>query len=259
MLRFLKNMRRKRICSHPFPEAWRKIIEANAPYYRCLSPEDRKELQGHVQILVHEKNFEGCGGLEMTDEIRVTIAAHAAILLLYLDHDYYSGLQSIVVYPSSFLVKTETPGPSGLVTERNEMHAGEAWHHGTIVLAWDEVQHSAADIHDGHNVVLHEFAHHLDQQDGHCDGAPLLSEPSRYISWARILGKEFDLLSNAAARQKPTLLDQYGATNPAEFFAVVTECFFENPILLREKHPELYEELKSFYHQDPAASAAGEP
>jgi len=254
MFGLLKNLRRKRIRGRPFPEAWRRIIEANVPYHHRLSPEDQRELREHVRVLVHEKNFEGCGGLQMTDEIRVTISAHAAILLLHLDHDYYAGLQSIVVYPGSFLVKTETAGPSGVVTEGHELHAGEAWQHGTIVLAWDEVKHSANDPNDGQNIVLHEFAHHLDQQDGRCDGSPLLSEPSRYISWARVLGGEFSVLSAAAARQQPTLLDPYGATNPAEFFAVVTECFFEKPVLLQKRHPELYRQLKSFYRQDPAAA-----
>ena len=144
-------------------------------------------------------------------------------------------------------------GEAGVVTEFYQARSGESWSHGTVVLAWDAVRHSAADVHGGHNVVLHEFAHQLDQQDGRLDGAPALAEPSQYISWARILGKEFKALQKEADADRPGLLDQYGATDPAEFFAVVTECFFENPVPLRAKHPELYEQLKAFYRQDPAS------
>ena len=128
-----------------------------------------------------------------------------------------------------------------------------------MVLAWDAVRAGASDANDGHNVVLHEFAHQLDQEDGTSNGAPILEHRTQYVAWARILGAEFTALRAAAEQGRPTDIDPYGATDPAEFFAVVTEEFFERPEALRRRHPDLYEELRAFYRQDPAAfaSAAG--
>lgn len=200
-----------------------------------------------------EKHFEGCGGLELTDEIKVTVAAQACVLVLHRDHDYYPGLVSILVYPSSYIVPVQRAQPGGAIAEYGEHRSGEAWQHGTIVLSWDAVKHSATECGDGHNVVLHEFAHRLDQEDGQADGAPTLSGRARYASWARVLGREYGELQRDTSSGRATLIREYGATNPAEFFAVVTEHFFEQPIQLRARHPDLYEELKSFYQQDPAA------
>jgi hypothetical protein len=255
MFGILKRWRRKRILRRPVPEAWRGIVAKNVPYARRLPPENLRGLERLVQVFVAEKNFEGCGGLEMSDEIRVTIAAQACILLLHREHDYYAGLDSIVVYPRTYSVPVRDAGPGGVVSEHSQARLGEAWLHGTIVLSWDAVKRAAADVHDGDNVVLHEFAHELDQQDGNFDGAPVLSERSRYVSWARVLGAEFQELRDAAEKGRETVLGKYGAKDPAEFFAVITECFFEKPKQLQQKHPELYDELKGFYRQDPAALA----
>jgi Mlc titration factor MtfA (ptsG expression regulator) len=142
---------------------------------------------------------------------------------------------------------------AGVWHEGRQTRLGEAWMRGAIVLSWDAVRRDSGDFQDGHNVTLHEFAHQLDQQDGTFDGAPLLEKVSHYGSWARVLMKEYRALGEAADRGQETLIDQYGATNPAEFFAVITEAFFETPKPLKEKHPELYAELKQFYHQDPLA------
>ena len=121
-----------------------------------------------------------------------------------------------------------------------------------MVLSWDDVRQGASDLHDGHNVVLHEFAHQLDQQDGSADGAPILEDRSRYVTWAQCLSEDYEQLRRDAEQGRTNVVDKYGATNPAEFFAVATECFFEKPIQLRRKHPQLYEELKAYYRQDPA-------
>ena len=139
------------------------------------------------------------------------------------------------------------------MTEGPQGRLGEAWTSGVVVLSWDDVQLGAADVRDGHNVVLHEFAHQLDQEDGSADGAPILPRRSMYSAWGRVLGAEYEELREAAETGKKSVLDAYGATEPAEFFAVATEAFFEKPIQLKKKHPELYEELKSFYGQDPEA------
>ena len=249
----LRKWRRERLEKSPFPAKWLGILRERMPYYRLLSPDEQAQLQKLIRVFVAEKKFEGCGGLEMTDEIRVTIAAQACILLLNREHDHYAGLHSILVYPSSYRAPSKFVDPAGVVHEGDEGRLGEAWLRGSIILSWDDVRRDSRDIDDGFNVTFHEFAHQLDQQDGTFDGAPLLEKRSHYRSWARVLMKEYKALNEAAERGQETLIDQYGATDPAEFFAVVTEAFFEAPRALKEKHPELYEELQKFFHQDPLA------
>jgi Mlc titration factor MtfA (ptsG expression regulator) len=249
----LRKWRRRRLDKLPFPATWLRILRERVPYYRLLSRDEQTQLQKLVRVFLSEKVFEGCGGLEMTDEIRVTIAAQACILLLNREHDYYAGLHSILVYPSSYQAPSKFVDPAGVVHEGDESRLGEAWLRGSIILSWDDVRQDSADFQDGHNVTFHEFAHQLDQQDGTFDGAPLLEKRAHYRSWARVLMKEYQALSDAAERGQETLIDQYGATDPAEFFAVITEAFFERPKALKEKHPELYDELKKFFRQDPLA------
>lgn len=253
MFGILKHWRRQRLNKDPFPSGWLDILRQRVPYYRLLTPKEQQELQDHIRIFLSEKRFEGCGGLEITDEIRVTIAAQACILLLNRPPNYYPGLQSILVYPSAYVTQDRSVDPAGVVTEGNQTRLGEAWLRGAVILSWDDVQHGAKDFQDGHNVALHEFAHQIDQQDGAFDGAPLLGKGSSYASWARILRKEYESLRDAAELGQPSSIDKYGATNPAEFFAVITEAFFENPRDLKQQHPELYEELKGFYQQDTLA------
>lgn len=249
----LIHKRRQRLMAQPFPAGWSGIIQRNVPFYHRLPPEDQQELQGHIQVFLVEKRFEGCGGLAITDEIRVTIAAYACILLLHRSTDYYPLLVTILVYPHTFVVSQYQAGPAGQVLESSETLVGESWRHGNVVLAWDEVQHSAFDLHDGHNVVLHEFAHQLDEEDGTANGAPVLPQRAMYGAWARILGEDYAELVQETEEGHPSTLDQYGATNPAEFFAVATEAFFETPVKLRAQHPRLYSELRLYYQQDPAS------
>ncbi|MEJ2721003.1 MAG: zinc-dependent peptidase [bacterium] len=251
MLHFSKKRRRERLRSTPLRADWVRIIERNFPLYSHLTPADQEELRGHIQVFLAEKRFEGCGGLEITDEIRVTIAAQACLLLLHRDADYYHGLTSILVYPSTYVAKTVMPGSLEITTDSTHPRLGEAWSHGTVVLSWDDVRRGAADIHDGHNVVLHEFAHVLDDETGAAEGAPVLPRRSMYVAWARVLGRAYTELQRDTMLGHPTVLDKYGATNPAEFFAVATEAFFEKPRQLRRKHPELYDELREFFQQDP--------
>ncbi len=243
--------RRKKLRSRPFPSVWREFIQKNVPYYTILQEKDRRELEGHIQVFIAEKNFEGCGGLKMTDEIKVTIAAQACILLLHREPHYYPGLYSILVYPQAFVVTGYEELATGYRLKTNQVHLGESWRQGALILSWDDVRSGAADIHDGHNVVFHEFAHQLDTEDGRADGAPILERRSMYVAWARILSREFEKLREDKRRGRPSLLNQYGATNAAEFFAVATEYFFEKPHQMLSKHPELYDELKAFYQQDP--------
>jgi Mlc titration factor MtfA (ptsG expression regulator) len=257
MFAWLKRRRRDTIRQRPFPAEWRAIVKKNVPYAARLPPADQEELVGHVQVFLAEKHFEGCAGLSITDEVRLTIAAQACVLLLHRRTDYYPNLVSILVYPTTYLVPGGRRGADGLVVDTPEARLGESWARDVVVLAWDSVLSAASDIHEGHNVVLHEFAHQLDQEDGVGDGAPILAQRSLYVGWARVLGHDFDQLVRDTERHHRTLIDHYGATNPAEFFAVVTETFFAKPRQLRAKHPALYRQLQQFYLQDPAELADG--
>ena len=250
-----KKRRRLKLRATPFPLAWREILHRRFQLFEFLSPADQRELEEHIQVFLEEKQFEGCGGLTITDEIRVTIAAQACLLLLHRDTDYYPGLQSIVVFPTTYVSRVTDEDAD----EESRQRLGEFWSHGPVILSWDAAQGGAANMSDGQNVVFHEFAHQLDEEDGQVDGVPVLNARgllperlSRYSSWAQILSREYEKLRQASGEGQPTVLDDYGTTNPAEFFAVATECFFEKPRPLQDKHPELYEELKRFYQQDPA-------
>jgi Mlc titration factor MtfA (ptsG expression regulator) len=250
---FFKRRRRERLRRAPFPRAWLEIIEKNVSLYRRLPQEDRRELHGLIQIFLAEKYFEGCGGLELTEQIKVTIAAQACLLLLHRQTDIYPRLVTVLVYPSAYLVKRKTDriGP-GTFLEGDAVHLGESWSSGVVVVSWDNVRARPSDARPRQNLVLHEFAHQLDVEDGAANGTPVLEESGRYTTWARVLNTEYERLRRDSSLGRPTVLDEYGASDPAEFFAVATECFFEKPHVLRGRHPELYDELKSFYRQDPA-------
>jgi Mlc titration factor MtfA (ptsG expression regulator) len=247
--------RRKRgraLAETPLPARWREILERNVPLYRGLPDELKRELHGHVQLFLHDKTFEGFQGLEVTDEMRVTIAGNACILLLNRPHDQYANFSTIYLYPSTFVSQHESY--DGLVQSvGRQARLGESWHRGPVVLSWDSALAGSRDIKDGHNVILHEFAHKLDDADGAVDGAPILHQRSQYTSWARVMRREFEQLQRQASHGARTLLDHYGASAPEEFFAVLVETFYEKPRQLRDRHPELYEEMRKCFHVDPLA------
>jgi Mlc titration factor MtfA (ptsG expression regulator) len=248
----LKSWRRRRLGNREFPEEWLEILNRNVGYYGRLAEADRKELLRHILIFIGEKRFEGCGGLRITDEIKVTIAAQACILLLHRQTDYYPGLYSILIYPEAYVAQEERYLGGGVVVEGTNIRLGESWRRGSVVLSWDNVRKGAADVHDGQNIVFHEFAHQLDSSGGRGDNSEVVRSRSKYIAWARVLGADYERLRRDVSRKRQTLLNEYGASNPAEFFAVATESFFERPRELRKMHPELYNELRDFYQQDPA-------
>jgi MtfA peptidase len=252
MFGWFKKPRRRRIRSRPFPASWLSIIEQKVPIYNRLPHADQEELQGHIQVFLDEKYFEGCGGLELTEEMKVAIAAQACLLLLHRETDYYPRLITILVYPNAYVAKNLEQKGGGVVEEGESIRLGEAWMGGVAVISWEDVCRGASNASDGVNVVLHEFAHLLDFEDGSADGTPPLAHRSHYETWARVLGDEYHRLRRHTELGLLDVLDEYGATNPAEFFAVATECFFEKPVQLRRNHPELYEELKTYYRQDPA-------
>ena len=263
MALFGKSRRRQRLRAEQFPDAWQTIAERRVALLARLSGDDRRELLGHARVLLDEKHFEGAGGLLMRDEVRVTIAVQAALLLLHRDTDYFPRLTTIIVYPADY-VAPNTRVEGGVWSEDDEYLAGHTRRDlHALVLAWDEVRAGAANPSDGHNLVLHEFAHQLDFEDGATDGTPLLDTSAQARSWATVFEAELSALRRAADAGEPTLLDVYGAQDPAEFFAVATETFFERGPELARRHPPLYAELKRFYQQDPAswvvaAETAGE-
>jgi Mlc titration factor MtfA (ptsG expression regulator) len=237
----LRRARRRKLMEGKFPRAWERILSQNLPPYDHLSRELRQQLNGYTRIFLDEKRFEGCGGLELTDEMRVTIAAQACLLLLNRPATMYPRLKSVLVYPDTYVAQDdEAP-----------VRLGESWSTGAVVLSWDDTRKGALNFDDGHNVAIHEFAHQLDQEDGSADGAPILSSRSAYRTWARVLSHGYADLQEKAERGKRSVMDDYGATNPAEFFAVATETFFEKPEQLNRKHSELYEELRDYYRLDP--------
>jgi len=248
-----RDHRREELGKQPFPAEWAHIIEKNVPYYRCLHSDERLHLENLIKVFISEKHFEGCGGLPITDEIRVTIAAQACLLLLNIQHDYYERLVSILVYPESFGFEQEERSQTGTVSITNRTVAGLSSSTGAVVLSWPDTVRGAQRPGDGMNVVLHEFAHQLDQLDDAMNGAPILSRASMYRDWAQVLGAEYKRLQDEVTTSTPSLISAYAATQPAEFFAVVTELFFERPIELQLEHPALYEELRQYYRQDTAA------
>ena len=254
---FLKRRRRRKLRGQPISPRRRSIVTNNLPFFRRLPPEDQTELLGHVQVFLAEKQFEGCDGLELSDEICVTIAAQACLLLLHRETDYYPQLSTILVYPSTYVAQGERHLEGPIWEEGGQHLLGHTQRRlGVIVLAWDAAKRGATNPSDGQNVVLHEFAHQLDFEDYSTDGAPALATRAEYLAWARVMSSEFKALQAAEEAGTPTVLDTYGATNPAEFFAVATETFFERPRALRARHPELYAELGKCFRQDPARDFA---
>lgn len=244
--------RRHRLLARPFPSQWQQILLRNLPVYQNFGKDLQQQLQHLVMLFLDEKTFYGCGGLEIDDEIRVTVAGEACLLLLNRPTSGYRNLNAILVYPSAYLAPREERDAAGVISSHTGTLLGESWSNGKLIISWDDVQRGASNFHDGHNVVLHEFAHQLDQETGSANGAPRLTRKSSYQSWARVLSNEFEVLQAKAEQHLPSFLDRYGATNPAEFFAVATETFFERPAEMRRLHPELFEQLLVYYCVDPS-------
>ncbi|QQE10237.1 zinc-dependent peptidase [Planctomycetota bacterium] len=252
---WLAERRRKAILAEPFPAQWEDYLLQNMAHYSYLDPQERKQLRDFTQVFVEEKEWEPCGGIDLTDEIKVTIAAQACLLLLGLDHILYKNVHSILVYPS-----TVTPVyPTGYWNMEGEVCAepmpilGQASMGGPVILVWDAVRHGGIHPENGHNVVYHEFAHKLDMLDGSINGTPPLETKEQYRQWAEVCTREYNELRARAERGRRSFLDAYGATNEAEFFSVATEYFFEKPVKMEEDHNDLYQVLKGFYNQDTAA------
>jgi Mlc titration factor MtfA (ptsG expression regulator) len=255
MFHWFRDHRRKKLLETPFPAEWEKSLLKNMAHYTRLTEAEQKHLRDLVQVFVAEKNWEGCGGLELTEEIQVTIAGEACLLTLALPYDVYPNVESIFVYPSTVVLPHRHAGvfesPHAEV-ETETAILGEAMLKGPVILVWDSVKQNGRHPEFGHNVVYHEFAHKLDMLTGQADGTPPLKDAAETRAWVKALEPEFLRLKEMSSRGQPTFLDHYGATNEAEFFAVVTEQFFDQGKQMQVLHPELYRVLKAFYRQDPA-------
>lgn len=248
---FYKSYRRHQIRKRPFPDAWREILRQRVPYFRKLPTDLQLQLKKHIQVFIAEKSFVGCSGVIVTDEMRVTITAQACLLILNRATDYYPSLRQILIYPGPFIVNKVETDNAGVVHPQRQILSGESWSQGQVILSWEDTVEGAAAIDDGRNVVIHEFAHQLDQETGAANGAPRLHGSNRYDRWSDVLSKEFAALRQRASMQEHSLLNHYGAKDPAEFFAVSSEVFFEQPHQLHAESPSLYEELRGFYCVNP--------
>lgn len=247
---YLTIWRDRRIRNRPLPPEWLAIVSTALPIYSALSEVEQNKLQQLIQLFLAKKQFYGCGGLEITDEIKLTIAAEACLLVLNQGGEVYPALYSILVYPTAFTAHRDRHREDGTVADEQHDLLGESWSNGKVILSWDDVSKGISDFSDGRNVVLHEFAHQLDSASGSGNGAPALRSNS-YQVWSRVFTENFEDLRWRALHRQETVLDSYGATNPAEFFAVATEAFFEKPNQLAEHRPELFKELSQYYRLDP--------
>jgi len=251
MIRFATNSgRRRRALAQPFPEAWREMLAQNVAHWRLLDHQERGRLEDLVRLLLVDKLWEASRGFELTDEIRVVISAMAGLLILGLDYDYYHRVTSIIVAPTTVVLAGERSVGEGLYSDEPEPIIGQARYDGPVLIAWDSARAQARDPDHGHNVVYHEFAHKLDMLGGSFDGTPPLDSRAQYERWVRVCNAEYASLREGTSGD---LLDPYGAVNTGEFFAVVTEVFFDKPLQLEREKPELYAVLHDFYRQDPAS------
>jgi MtfA peptidase len=250
---WLKEHRRRQILAKPFPPEWLSYLRQDVAHYSWLTEAEQAKLRDDLRIFVAEKRWEGCGGLEVSDEMKVTIAALACLLVLGLDIDSFNRVPTILVYPRGFQIPSKYHGTDVIYEGRSAI--GQAVYRGPVILSWEDVLAAAREPGRGDNLVFHEFAHELDMLNGAVDGTPPLENDRKIERWQRIMSREFDCLAAASERGRATLLDHYGAVDEGEFFAVATECFFDQPWEMQRRHPRLYDLLKGYYRQDPAARA----
>lgn len=248
---YWQEYQRRGVRARPFKKQWRQILQKRVPYFRYMPTDLQLQLKGHIQVFLDEKEFVGCEGVVITDEIKVTIAAQACLLILNRKTDYYPKLQTILVYPDNFIKRHQTQQPGGVVKDKTSVLAGESWEFGRVVLSWNESKRGADIPNDGQNVVIHEFAHQLDQETGVANGAPILQKDQSYKQWSQAFMAEYQLLLQQVQRGEESLFDYYGATNPAEFFAVASEVFFEQAALMHQYYPKLYQQFIQYYKVDP--------
>ncbi|MBN2010950.1 zinc-dependent peptidase [candidate division KSB1 bacterium] len=252
---WFRERRRKKLTQAIFPSAWEDIIRRNVAHYCMLEDTERALLRSIIQVFIADKNWEGAGGLELDDEIRVTISAQACLLLLGVPHDYYQNVQTIIVYPSTVVPPQRKLRAFEISNAPLDMELpilGQAFLQGPVIIIWDAALRGGRHPELGHNVIYHEFAHKLDMLDGAADGTPPLRDRAEYREWNRICSREYARLRHDIEMGKKSFLDAYAATNSAEFFAVATEQFFDQPRIMLAQAPDLYRVLQEYYRQNPA-------
>ena len=249
--RWFRDKRRQELLAEPAGALWDEV-GASLPFYGRLAADDRNRLVDIARVLVAEKNWEGIDGLEVTEAMKAVVALQAGLLILELEHDYYDAVMSILLYPDEYASRHAYVDDHGIVTEGRPV-LGEAVHRDAVLLSWSDAR-AGIQAGDGFNLVFHEFAHQLDMQDGRANGTPPLEGGREaYARWKDVMQRHYTALVDDVEAGRDPLLDPYGATNEAEFFAVVTETFFDAPEDLAEELPELYGLLADYYGQDPAA------
>lgn len=252
--------RRQRWATQTFPAAWRGILRRRVPLVARLPAQRQAQLRQRMMVFLAEVPIIGCGGLHVRDDMRVSIAAQACLLLLGRPEPMFPALRQVLLYPGSFMVERDRTDEAGVVHHSRVAHAGESWSEGQVVLSWDDTRHSAAVPDDGYNVVFHEFAHQLEQAGvrplsgppGPQDAPAPPAGTAQARRWADLMQAEYADCCRRVDAGEPEVLDPYAASAPEEFLAVATEAFFEQPQPLRDQRPALYGALVAYYGQDPA-------
>lgn len=250
-----KAWRRRRILSrHAVPDGlWRGVV-ARLSFLHGMTPDELMRLRELVTLFLHAKHMSAAGGLVLSDDMRVMIAAQACVPILNLDLDYYDGWVEIIVYPDEFVPEYEYMDENGLVHHVHEPMSGEAWLGGPVILSWHDAR--GGQQVDGYNVVIHEFAHKLDMLNGDANGFPPLHADMNREAWSTAFSAAFGDLRRRVEAGEETAIDPYAAETPGEFFAVMSEAFFETPRAVQESYPEVYAQLSQFYRQNPAQRMA---
>lgn len=246
-----RERRRSALRQQPFPTGWPALLTAQVPLYARLRPALREQLHGHIQVLLNEKDFHGAAGFVVTDAMRLIIAAQAALLLLNRPVEYFPMLRSIVLHPGVFVVNRETWDASGVHHSERQVLSGESWERGQLVLSWDDSLAGGMNSEDGYNVVLHEFAHQLDLESGAVNGMPGLHSAAGRRDWTRTFSAAYADHCARIDAHTDTWLDPYAASSLAEFFAVITEAFYELPQAVQALYPHVFTQLCNYYRVDP--------
>ncbi len=229
---------------------WQNALN-KAVLLQPLSSADKQHLRQLAEKFIQEKSFTGVDGLVVTEEMKVLIAAQACLLILALDFRYFDGWVEIVLYPAAFYVEREVRDEAGVVSQQARLLSGEAWSRGQVILSWHDVISDTLKLHAGHQLILHEFAHKLDARSGETNGMPPLHADMSQNKWAQILSRAYHQLISRIEHHKHTYINDYAATNPAEYFAVLTEYFFTAPDLLKKHGADVYQQMVLFYRQNP--------
>ena len=254
MLSFFKRRRRERVLreAHIDDAEWNRALEGY-PFTRVLNTDERARLKQWVILFLAEKPINGAGKLNIDNGARLAITIQACMLILNLDLDWYKSWTEVILYPGEFVARHEEIDEAGVVHTVEASMSGESWAHGTVVLSWTDVmQAGKAENEGGYNVVIHEFAHQIDMLNGDANGFPPLHNDMSRERWADAFSKAYEHFCKRVDDWEDTVIDEYAAENPGEFFAVMSEAFFETPTAVRTEYPDVYAQLAMLYRQDPA-------